>query len=769
MATTIATMDIQLNPCPHEAPTLEFSQSETSLSLENISYITDSSIKCICDLFDQLMVKLKIDSENLMSIKLSELRHNTLQLTLLAPKYDYSPTNPGNGYRSFVKLIIQFISKWLKKFSLHKIQYQHLPPGRKDVMLNIVNFLITLSNLFILIDSKVAHSSPECVNDFSDLLNVHHSSIDPIVLKTLLSIDSATLFNFLNEFDGPFWLSSNLDLCLKIYSRLVTFYSSPGNLGSSLSPGHLLKLLLNINDEVTKANVKFTLSGTVVQVKKLWSFYGQKLNYPLILASNSFKIPKIRKMVKIERRKMFRIENNKIIFNSSSSVNTSLNSSQCTLNYSQCDCNCNLNCNCDDFGKDNRSKCQVSTTFKEESNEIGMLLLHDNHFGKSPNDTVVLHLHGGGFVSIKPKCHEIYLRKWSSNLSGVPIVSVDYSLSPQVKYPTALEEILEVYLYLIGFDASPCFEQVASFISGDHLNVKGEKRARVHDLLGFVPKNIILFGDSAGSNLSLSLLHVLHDLNQLLGNNLPNFYLASEDNLVCYPKALFLPYPHANATLDKFTPSRIFLAIDPILPFGSFYSLSEAYTPDAKCKCDRNNNYFESFDTGEMCRCETGDLKRQNNGNNGDFAFVDPRSCDKEGAFGDELRTNGCRDAVNGNNNNNNNCNCNTSHNNNRPWYKPPEVCSRRLAQIERLNLGKYFNPLSGPFDHFSSIPLFIQVGEFDPLLDESIAIASKWRGECSLLLLTLPFTLRLLLLHSHQAWSGPRVSNDHLFTLNFD
>lgn len=701
-------MDVQLDPCPNECETLEYLNTESTIN--NINYLTDPSIKLISDLFDQLSFKLLLQPHDLLSVKLTELRHNSIQLILLSPKYDYSPSNPGNGYRSFVKIITQFISKWIKKFTIYKIKYKELEPCKRDLMINLVTFLITLSNLLILIDSKTSELN------VSDLLTIHHSSIDKIILKSLLSIDSATLYNFFHEFNGPFWLTSSLDLSLKIYSRLVTFYSSTNdNIESNINTVNIFKMLLNINDEVMKANVKFTLSGTVNQVKKLWSFYGQKVNYPLIMMSNSFKIPKIRKFTTIKRNYVFKIDKNKIIFNQFTSKSSSSSSStcKCNVNYSH---NCNDNCNCS-FGTDCKLNCQNSnlTSQKESSNEIGMLILHDNYFGKSPNDTVVLHLHGGGFVSIKPKCHEIYLRKWSSNLNGVPIVSIDYSLSPQVKYPTALEEILEVYLYLIDFDVTIYANELTSLIGKNvKLNEKKFSQKKVQDLLGFIPKNIVLFGDSAGSNLSLSLMHILYDLNNLLCNNLTS--KSNNNNLVPYPKALFLPYPHANPTLRQFTPSRLLLTIDPILPFGSLYSLSEAYTPDEKDTLDKNNNYLQvnsCFNCSTNLKCNS---KNNNNGNNENIVTNSNEKSNK-------LHSSKCKKMdkkiLNGNNNNNNN----------KPWYKLPEVCSFRLEQMDQLNLGKYFNPLISPLDDFNSIPLYIQVGEFDPLLDESIAIANKWKG----------------------------------------
>ena len=60
--------------------------------------------------------------------------------------------------------------------------------------------------------------------------------------------------------------------------------------------------------------------------------------------------------------------------------------------------------------------------------------------------SVVLHLHGGGFVSQSPDSHEIYLRDWAQRLNDAAIVSVDYALSPKNKYPVALQQVLGNWL-----------------------------------------------------------------------------------------------------------------------------------------------------------------------------------------------------------------------------------------------------------------------------------------------------------------------------------
>jgi acetyl esterase len=66
------------------------------------------------------------------------------------------------------------------------------------------------------------------------------------------------------------------------------------------------------------------------------------------------------------------------------------------------------------------------------------------------------------------------------------ILSVDYALSPENKYPTALQQILDVYLWLASDACVPA--------------------------LGYRPRRVVVCGDSAGGNLSLALCLVVHDI-----------------------------------------------------------------------------------------------------------------------------------------------------------------------------------------------------------------------------------------------------------------
>jgi len=93
--------------------------------------------------------------------------------------------------------------------------------------------------------------------------------------------------------------------------------------------------------------------------------------------------------------------------------------------------------------------------------------------GNIPTLPVILHFHGGGFISGSSAMHENYLREWAIS-TGAIIVSVDYRLSPKFKYPTATLECFAVYKWLVtGSD------------------------------LGFNISKITLVGDSAGGNLAI--------------------------------------------------------------------------------------------------------------------------------------------------------------------------------------------------------------------------------------------------------------------------
>ncbi|KAB1273811.1 Hormone-sensitive lipase [Camelus dromedarius] len=62
--------------------------------------------------------------------------------------------------------------------------------------------------------------------------------------------------------------------------------------------------------------------------------------------------------------------------------------------------------------------------------------------------SLVVHIHGGGFVAQTSKSHEPYLKSWAQEL-GTPILSIDYSLAPEAPFPRALEECFYAYCWAV--------------------------------------------------------------------------------------------------------------------------------------------------------------------------------------------------------------------------------------------------------------------------------------------------------------------------------
>ncbi|MFX1258373.1 MAG: alpha/beta hydrolase [Promethearchaeota archaeon] len=93
-------------------------------------------------------------------------------------------------------------------------------------------------------------------------------------------------------------------------------------------------------------------------------------------------------------------------------------------------------------------------------------------------EQVLLYFHGGGFIMGSVNDHRLFTvtLAYATNMR---VLSVDYRLAPEYPYPASLEDSITVYKWLLS------------------MNVK--------------PENIIIGGDSAGGNLTLSTLVKLRD------------------------------------------------------------------------------------------------------------------------------------------------------------------------------------------------------------------------------------------------------------------
>ncbi len=95
----------------------------------------------------------------------------------------------------------------------------------------------------------------------------------------------------------------------------------------------------------------------------------------------------------------------------------------------------------------------------------------------------LIYLHGGGFTIFSLDTHDRVMRELAAR-SGLTVIGVDYALSPEAKFPVALEQVVDA----------------ARWIAGDGAEALDLKAAR-----------LAIGGDSAGGNLSFGTALTLRD------------------------------------------------------------------------------------------------------------------------------------------------------------------------------------------------------------------------------------------------------------------
>ena len=152
-------------------------------------------------------------------------------------------------------------------------------------------------------------------------------------------------------------------------------------------------------------------------------------------------------------------------------------------------------------------------------------------------DTILIHIHGGGFIGTTTFNHEKYLRKWSNELK-IPIIGIDYGLSPQNKYPKGLNDCFQGYMWIIN---------------------------HMEKIFDMKIKNIILSGDSAGGNLVLALNYLLIAINKYENLNIK------------LPDLILVEYPCCDTSIKNMSISMIIALQDPMLNDKMLKYCNECY------------------------------------------------------------------------------------------------------------------------------------------------------------------------------------------------
>lgn len=364
-------------------------------------------------------------------------------------------------------------------------------------------------------------------------------------------------------------------------------------------------------------------------------------------------------------------------------------------------------------------------SLKNYRNKIRIRLFKEETM-KESHDKVIFHLHGGGFVTGSPESHEVYLRDWANQIPGVPIVSIDYTVAPDVKFPSSLQEALDCYLYLMN---------------GPECEIKS--------ILGYQPKTVVFVGDSAGANLLTALVLVLNDIRK--SQKLLSISRRIVDQVIL-PKAVVALYTPFNLSL-KLTPSNILSCCDSMISAGIMLSCFEAYLPEVSISEDEfKDEVKETILEGIKSNYPLADIGRRlsrrlsstsscvtffesttrmlSNRTVSMVAMIDDeakvflnRTCSKlaEFYFGfkssvnyylDRIASYGALDP-------------------HEPWFlKPKPYLYKRMEAIEEVTSNPYVSPIFyEDFDSLKDVSLGLIALHFDPFLDDSISMAKKWKG----------------------------------------
>jgi len=151
-----------------------------------------------------------------------------------------------------------------------------------------------------------------------------------------------------------------------------------------------------------------------------------------------------------------------------------------------------------------------------------------------PEAAIIIHIHGGGFVSMSSGSHRIYLNRWVKNLKLV-LFSIDYRLAPNNMYPDALDDVWQAYFWILNY---------------------------AETILGIKNKKIILVGDSAGGTLALALQ------TRLIRAGFPPAH------------GCLLIYPALTVDEHSCSPSAFASLDDPVLPTSLLKLCVRAYIGD---------------------------------------------------------------------------------------------------------------------------------------------------------------------------------------------
>lgn len=188
--------------------------------------------------------------------------------------------------------------------------------------------------------------------------------------------------------------------------------------------------------------------------------------------------------------------------------------------------------------------------------------------GPVKEEQLVLFLHGGGYVSGSPRSYRS-LTAAIAQACGMRVLALDYRLAPEHPFPAALEDVCQVYQWLLAHKIQP--------------------------------QNIVVVGDSAGGGLAIAALTHLHDM----GVPMPSAAVCISPwldlSMSCDSIRLNNEFDYLNPNLVAACARMYLSGLDPTTPLASpLYAKLHGLPPlliqvgSAELFCDEARNFAQA-------------------------------------------------------------------------------------------------------------------------------------------------------------------------------
>lgn len=139
-------------------------------------------------------------------------------------------------------------------------------------------------------------------------------------------------------------------------------------------------------------------------------------------------------------------------------------------------------------------------------------------------ERTIIYIHGGGFVYGLSAVHVAYVDRLAE-VCRAKVLLIDYSLSPEARFPVALNEIYKIWKHLISDGLDPSKAVLMGDSAGASLSISVALKLRSNQLPQ--PSCLVLFSPSVDSTLGQESYIYNNDKDIILDKEIMNYFVES--------------------------------------------------------------------------------------------------------------------------------------------------------------------------------------------------------------------------------------------------